>query len=165
MTGTAERKTRGQRLGQGPELLGRLVQFCQVQGKGRVYSEWPVATIAQYLTWHASLGTLAWAIMPSGEVAGVGVVYPCDEVELRAAHAAGESTGCFARPDWSRDSVYLADFVVTEPGVLGCLLREFWHRFPEGQDKKWFCHRMGKLVQLNGTKYVGVLRKAICGKY
>jgi len=167
----ALKETKGTK--EGKELLARLVQFCQVEGKGDVFAGWPAPVIEQYLAWHASFGTLAWAadgrawtdMDGHGRIVGVGVLYPCDERELRDAHATGETIGCFAPPDWSQDSVYLADFVVSEPRVLGCLLRDFWNRFPQGRGKKWFCHRAGKLVQLNGTKYVGMLRKAICGKY
>ncbi len=140
---------------EGRDLLRRLEAFCQAYG-GECYAGWPPSMLRDYLVWHATEATLSWACAGK-RVIGVGVLYPCDEVELRTAHRMGENVFCYRPLDWTEDSVYLADFIATEPGVLAGLLRSFWERFPQGRSKKWFCHRREKLIELKGSKYVGLI--------
>jgi hypothetical protein len=148
MTCTQEQTDLGQR------LLEELVQFCRTYGPARSYRAWPRKVLRDYLAWHVREGTLAW-VARHGQVAGVGVLFPVNETELRAAHAAGESPFCYRPLDWSCDSVYFADFVARN-GELSCLLRAFWDRFPIGRGKKGFAHRHGELVRLDGTRYTNL---------
>lgn len=156
MTAKLDRTTRT------TDLLTQMVEFCQQEGRGRCYADWPEHVLRDYLEAHAQAGTLVWVNGRQGAaepnvVQGVAVVFPVNESKLREAHRLGENAFSYKPADWTEDSVYFADFVGR--GMLETLLRACWFRFPAGRSKKWFAHRRGRLVELRG--YKRVLRKAL----
>jgi hypothetical protein len=170
-------------------LIDELVELFRGGGLFKGQSdEW----CDSYVRFHVGWGTLAWVGGRSAEcgvrseewnganannaecgmrsaewrILGVGVIWPVAEDFAR--FCADESPIVSGYPDWSADSIYVAQVaaVMDGRGVMAACVRAWCDRFPEAGRKKWLAHRDGKLVRLDGGRYerwVGQVRTAECG--
>src|SRR5690242_6373188 len=109
-------------------MLQALAEYCQAHGRVS-YRNWSPETLRDYLAFHCAQRTFAY-VQTCGQIAGTGVLWQCDEREIRAAAATGKLFFNWQATNPQGDSIFLADFVCTVPGALAALVRAFMARFP-----------------------------------
>lgn len=163
-----ETRQRAAQLASPEEMLVMVVLYCLTAGPPWSYREWPPKVLKEYLAFHALHGTLAWTANivpgPGGretlEVNGCGVAWQTNEDWIRERHRKGQHVFDWRPTDAAGDSLFLADFISSEPSGLKRLLGELERRHPDWKGLKYFTYRKGKLVQVEG-RYAGRMMRPL----
>lgn len=139
-------------------MLLALVMYCRTYGAPDCYQNWQPGVLRKYIVFHSRQKTFSFVQM-FGRIIGTGVAWQCNEADLRQALAEGKHVFQWQPNNPQGDSIFVADFVCSEPGALESLLQEFKRRMPNWEQLKLITFRHGRLVQYRPQVMKKLLRK------
>lgn len=146
-----------------PALLQELVAFAQTHDrKGACFQGWTTETLAGYLIWHASQGTLVFVRSEHATrntqpaIEGLAIGWQLDESELEPWKAGGNAQHAF---HWQPtnplgDSFLVAEVMCSARRAFGPLIAEYQWRYPNWRALKTFTFRRGKLVRYQPARII-----------